>query len=379
MTTRQTHLATTRQTPEVAPDAVYVTGWGVASPLGMGAADFSKAFVEERDALADVTAMFEEKLPADRAFAIPDFQVRDHLGRKGTRFFDRSTALALVACDQTLQDTGFAVTDENRGQVGLILGTTSGSVKSTSDFSRETITEDRPYLVNPVLFPNAVMNCAAGQAAIWYGLKGVNTTIAGGRMAGIAALRYASRSLRWGDADALLVGAVEEFSPHNAWLTHLPGGSAPAGEGAALFMLERGEALLASGRRPDAEIMAVASASADPADRPAFVEAFADCVRQALREAGIAPGDLWAVAPGSGPESAIETATLEAGLGGDTVRRLPVARLVGECHAAQGALQLAAVLAHHRQDAALDGRPALITSFTPEGGVGAAVVRGWRR
>lgn len=75
----------------------------------------------------------------------------------------------------------------------------------------------------------------------------------------------------------------------------------------------------------------------------------------------------------------IETATLEAGLGAETVRRLPVARLVGECHAAQGALQLAAVLAHHRQDAALDGRPALITSFTPEGGVGAAVVRGWQR
>jgi 3-oxoacyl-[acyl-carrier-protein] synthase II len=345
----------------------------------MGAAEFSTAVVEERDALADVTGMFEEKLPADQAFALADFQVRDHLGRKGTRFFDRTTALALVACDQALKDTGLEVTDENRGQVGLILGTTSGSVKSTADFSRETVTEERPYLVNPVLFPNAVMNCAAGQAAIWYGLKGVNTTVAGGRMAGVAALRYASRSLRWGDADALLVGAVEEFSPHNAWLTHLPGGSSPAGEGAAFFMLETGEALLASGRRPDAEIMAVTSASADPEDRPAFAEAFADCVRNALRDAGVGPGDLWAVAPGSGPESSIETEALAAALGADAVRRLPVARLIGECHAAQGALQLAAVLAHHRHDAALDGRPALITSFTPEGGVGAAVVRGWQR
>ncbi|GHH19676.1 beta-ketoacyl synthase N-terminal-like domain-containing protein [Streptomyces lanatus] len=359
----------------LAADGVYITGWGVVSPLGIGADDFGAALAEERDALTDVTGMFEEKLPSPQAFALPDFRARDHLGRKGTRFFDRATALALVACDRALADTALTVTDTNRGKVGLVLGTTSGSVKSTSDFSRDTITQQRPYLVNPVLFPNAVMNCAAGQAAIWYGLKGVNTTLAAGRLAGITALRYASRGLSWGDADALLVGAVEEFSPHNAWLTHATGSSAPVGEGAAVFVLERGEALLSSGRRPDAELLAVASAYADPTAPAEFTEAFAACVRQALHKAEVDPADLWAVAPSSADP--VETGALDAA--GAGARHLPVTRLLGECRAAQGALQLAAVLAHHRRGTAPEGGPALITSFTPEGTIGAAVVRGWSR
>ncbi|MFJ9871273.1 beta-ketoacyl synthase N-terminal-like domain-containing protein [Streptomyces sp. NPDC101165] len=373
-------------------DALYVTGWGVVSPLGTGAEEFAVAFTEERDALVDVTGMYEEKLPAEQAFALPDFQAEERLGRKGTRFFDRATALALIACDEALRDTAITVTDANRADVGLVLGTTSGSVKSTSDFSRETITQDRPYLVNPVLFPNAVMNCAAGQAAIWFGLKGVNTTIAGGRMAQLAALRYAARSLSWGDVDTLLVGAVEEFSPHSAWLSHLADGPAPVGEGAAVFVVERGAALARTDRRPEAEILAVATGSADPEDRPSFVAAFANCVRQVLARAGVAAQDLWALSPGSGPaaqaraahrEPEVEHEVLALVLGDtdgpDAPVRLPVTRLVGDCGAAQGGMQLAAVLAHHRRSAALDGRPALITSCTADGAFGATVVRGWQR
>ncbi|MBD0743108.1 hypothetical protein BG418_16165 [Streptomyces sp. CBMA152] len=376
--------AAAREPDALDADALYVTGWGVVSPLGIGADAFSAAFVEERDALVEVTGMYEEKLPAERAFALPDFRAKELLGRKGTRFFDRATGLALVACDEALRDTAITVTDGNRADVGLVLGTTSGSVKSTSDFSRDTITQDRPYLVNPVLFPNAVMNCAAGQAAIWFGLKGVNTTIAGGRTAHLAALRYALRSLSWGDANTLLVGAVEEFSPHSAWLAHLGGGRAPVGEGAAVFAVERGAALAGTDRRPEAEILAVLTGSADPDDRPGFVTAFAGCVRQALARAGVAPGDLWAVAPGHGeaesePEHEVLALVLGAADGPDAALRLPVTRLVGDCGAAQGGLQLAAVLAHHRRAAALDGRPALITSCTADGAFGAAVVRGWQR
>ncbi|MGW3018806.1 beta-ketoacyl synthase N-terminal-like domain-containing protein [Streptomyces longwoodensis] len=373
---------TTDQIPvsQSPPTPLHITGWGVLSPLGDGAREFSEAVVQGRSGLTDVSGMFEEELPGDKAFALPEFQVRTYLGRKGTSFFDRSTSLALIASDHALKDTGLEVTDDNRDQVGLVLGTTTGSIKSTSDYSRETLTQQRPYLVNPVLFPNTVMNCAAGQAAIWHRLKGVNATIAGGQLAGLTALRYASRTLRWGDAEALLVGAVEEFSPHTAWATHLAADSATAGEAAVVFVVESGEPGAAGRRRPDAEILAVELATTDPEQGAEAVRAgYAQCIERALRTAGVTAGELWAVAAGSTGPGDPEEAALDEALGAASPTRLRVKELAGECHAAAGALQIAAVLAHHRGTPALDGRPALITSATREGAFGAAVIRGWHR
>ncbi|MEU5182210.1 beta-ketoacyl synthase N-terminal-like domain-containing protein [Streptomyces longwoodensis] len=373
---------TTDQIPvsQSPPTPLHITGWGVLSPLGDGAREFSEAVVQGRSGLVDVSGMFEEELPGDKAFALPEFQVRTYLGRKGTSFFDRSTSLALIASDHALKDTGLEVTDDNRDQVGLVLGTTTGSIKSTSDYSRETLTQQRPYLVNPVLFPNTVMNCAAGQAAIWHRLKGVNATIAGGQLAGLTALRYASRTLRWGDAEALLVGAVEEFSPHTAWATHLAADSATAGEAAVVFVVESGEPGAAGRRRPDAEILAVELATTDPQQGAGAVRAgYAQCIERALRTAGVTAGELWAVAAGSTGPGDPEEAALDEALGAASPTRLRVKELAGECHAAAGALQIAAVLAHHRGTPALDGRPAMITSATREGAFGAAVIRGWHR
>jgi 3-oxoacyl-[acyl-carrier-protein] synthase II len=374
MTTDQTSVSESPPTP------LYITGWGVVSPLGDGAREFSEAVVQGRSGLVDVSGMFDEELPGDKAYALPEFQVRNYLGRKGTSFFDRSTSLALIASDHALKDTGLVVTDDNRDQVGLVLGTTTGSIKSTSDYSRETLTQKRPYLVNPVLFPNTVMNCAAGQAAIWHRLKGVNATIAGGQLAGLTALRYASRTLRWGDAEALLVGAVEEFSPHTAWATHLALDSATAGEGAVVFVVESGEATAGTRRRPDAEILAVELATVDPEQGAEAVTAgYTECITRALRTAGVTADELWAIAPGSAGPGEAEEEALDGVLGTARPTRLRVKELAGECHAAAGALQIAAVLAHHRGAPALDGRPALITSATAEGAFGAAVIRGWHR
>ncbi|MEE3922501.1 hypothetical protein V2I01_41795 [Micromonospora sp. BRA006-A] len=75
------------------------------------------------------------------------------------------------------------MTDDNRDRIGIVTGTTAGSVKSSVDYAAETFTQQPPYLVNPALFPNTVMNCAAGQSAIWYKLHGPNATVAGGPLA----------------------------------------------------------------------------------------------------------------------------------------------------------------------------------------------------
>jgi 3-oxoacyl-[acyl-carrier-protein] synthase II len=331
-----------------------ITGCGVLSAAGIGLEPL----------LSAVTAA-EPPAREDGDFAVANFDVRTFLGRKGTAFLDRSTALALVACGQALEDSGLRVDEGNRERVGVVLGTSVGSLRSMSDYTRETLVEERPYLVNPALFPNTVMNCAAGQSAIRYGLAGVNATLAGGELAFLSVLRYAASALRRGYADTLLAGAVEELSPHRSRAVQLQpdGPPAGAGEAAAVFVVEPA----GSGRPAAAEVLAV-TAGFDPEGNGAL----RDRLAVALEAAGAEPARV-SLAAGSEAPDEQEALARELGIG--EVRRFPWRSHLGACQAAAAGLQVATLLALGRHAPASDGQLWALAGREPDGAVAAAVIR----
>lgn len=201
------------------PDTLVVSGWSVASPYGLGA----QAFAEGVRGLRDAVRAGDEEAdlgPYERAGRIPDFDVRAVLGRKGTRAMDRATGLAVATAGMLLEQAGAGLAEEVPEAVGMVLGTGHGSVQSIMDFTRDSLTGEKPFHVDPALFPNTVMNRAAGQSAIWHTLRGPNTTVSGGALTGLLALSYAARLLRRRHCEAVLCGAVEEFSRERAWLEY---------------------------------------------------------------------------------------------------------------------------------------------------------------
>lgn len=375
----------TAAAPAVGSRVLAVTGWGLLSGVATDPAQLGAVLTGGGPGPVDASSLVEDPLPSPEAYALVDFRVRDHLGRKGTSFFDRATALAMVAAKQAFADSDLVVDDGNRDRVGIVFGTTAGSARSTSEYSRETFINERPYLVNPLIFPNAVMNCAAGQAGIWYGLRGPNATVAAGSMSALNGLRYTRNLLACKYADALLVGATEEFSAQSAWATRFAqqrsGGTTTVGEGSAMFVVEDAEAVRAAGRKPDAEILAVEVSLRDPAEPGAARAGLEECLRRALSRAGVGPEDVWAVATqenGMAALDAVEDGAVRAVLG-KAPRRLRVKDHLGECHSATSVFQLAALFALHRSDPALDGRISVVTARSSDGAVGAAVVRGWSR
>jgi len=356
-----------------------VLGFGLISPAGTGDGELVAALAGPPPPV-DVTGMYEAPLPHPKAHALVDFNVRTELGRKGTSFYDRRTALTVVACGRALTDAAMQITDDNRRRTGVVLGTTAGSVQSAVDYAVDTFTQSPPYLVNPALFPNTVMNCAAGQSAIRLGLNGVNATVAGGRIAFLSVLRYCGNTFRARQADCLLAGAVEEFTPHTAWLSRLRrSDNVLPGEGGAVFVL-RPAGTAANVRRPDAVVLAVTLAFCPGGgDRAA---AIARCVRRSLAESGVAGDEVIMAAVGGADDEQTERASWRAvadGLGHTTWRRLDLEGVAGDNPTATGALELAAILSLHRHDAGIDGQASVLVTQTPEGAVGAAVVRGWSR
>ncbi|MFJ7156727.1 beta-ketoacyl synthase N-terminal-like domain-containing protein [Streptomyces sp. NPDC101118] len=359
--------------PPADPAALVVSGWAVASPYGLGRSEFSTGLRAAQGALTELDPA-EWPVPYDRAGLIPGFDIREVLGRKGTRAMDRVTAIAAATVGMLLADYGQGL-DDPEG-TGLVLGT-SGSVQSIMDFTESALTGEKPFHVDPARFPNTVMNCPAGASAIRHTLKGPNVTLSGGATTGLLTLNYASRLLRAGHASALLAGAVEEFSPQRARLERVAdhGGDAPQplGEGAALFMLERAGHAHAGGRVPLATVLGLRFRSfADPARAGAALER---CVADVLAAAGAHPEELALVAPGqpAGPLAKQEAAVLDALPG--PVLRLGPRLLIGDTTAAAGAFQTAAVLAESDANPALAGRLALVTAVDRDGTAGAGLLR----
>ncbi|MEU1667885.1 beta-ketoacyl synthase N-terminal-like domain-containing protein [Streptomyces sparsogenes] len=357
-----------------------ISAWAAVSPLGLHGADFSAGLRSGRRAAGPLDPE-EWSVPFQEACLVPDFHIKQILGRKGTRSMDRATGLAVTALGRLLTD-GDAAGERLPGvgeDTGVALGTSTGSAQSIMDFTRDSLVSERPFFVDPARFPNTVLNRAAGQSAIWHGLKGPNTTVAGGRATGLLTLQYALRLQRAGRAGTVLCGAVEEFSSARAWLewhARADGDTAAVlGEGAAVWLLEPEESAREHGRGGLVDVAGVEFGFAADPERARTV--LAEVVRRLLDRTGTEAGRLWAVADSQAPgaEGEAERAALADVLGGHEPLRVSAADSIGDTYAASAAFQIAAVLALAERREAAPGSPALVTSVDRDGVVGAALLR----
>lgn len=300
-----------------------ITAWSAISPYGLDAASFAAGIRDGRPA-------------ATRA--VPGFDQREVLGRKGTKAMDRVTGLAVAAARPLAHERDAAI----------VFGTTAGGVQTMSDFTRASLTGQRPYDVDPAVIPGVVMNCAAAQCAIWFGVTGPNATIAGGRVAGLLALAYGRRLLRAGRAAAVLCGAAEELSPVRSRLEPDVG---DLGEGAAVLRLE-----------PPGSATAIASVLAVDV---AAGESIVRSARKALDLAGVTAAQVGTVVTVTRAERDALRGVCAAG------GPAPVAELTGDAGAAAALFAVAAAITAAREP----GELALIAAADPAGLAGAAVLR----
>lgn len=235
---------------------IAITGLGVISPIGVGKQSFFQGLQDGRSGIKRVTLFDTSTIRSKLAGEISDFNPEKILDQKGLRNLDRSTTLVLAAAKLAVEDGRLEISSNNTDRLGVVIGSTMGSVCSISDFDRQALKEG-PRSVNPALFPNTVINSPASQISIRLGIKGFNTTISSGFTSSFDAIEYAMNFLRLGRAQAVLVGAVEELCEQTykgfykiGFLSGSRGGEeicspfdrrrngAIIGEGAAVFLME---------------------------------------------------------------------------------------------------------------------------------------------
>jgi len=357
-------------------DRPVISAWTAISPFGHDRGSFADGIRARRNPMSTVDAARWPHVPEETACTVPDFDPRKFFGTKGTRAMNRVSGLTVAATKHLLADIGVEP-ETDRGDIGFVLGTTTGSTQSMMDLTRASLTGDKPDHVEPAAVPGCVMNCAAGQAAIWHGLKGPNATIAAGRNTGPHALNYARRLLLTGRASRVLCGAAEEYSAARSWVEHHRRAAPPTsvmGEGCAMFLLEPA-GQLPPGRTALATLAGFESRMCLDADLPGAITA---AVRALLASAGVAEEQVWAATGSDFADddgTLVESVALRELFGDAVVDRVPAAGLIGDTASASAMFQLAAVLSVAESAERAGAEHAVVTTCDDDGSVACTLLR----
>ncbi|EFL17233.1 beta-ketoacyl synthase N-terminal-like domain-containing protein [Streptomyces sp. C] len=362
-----------------------VVSAGVVSSAGYGLAPLAALLSGEAVPGAGAGPDAED-YPPRPVRPVPDFKLADHLGRKGIKYLDRLTGLSLVACKQALESAGPGGAGEEPARTGVVLATNTGSIAGYTDLLYDTLTLDKPQLINPGKFSHSVMNVSAGQMAIRHGFKGLNATVAGGRSASLYAFRHARMAMSVGHADRLLVGGSEELSAPTAWAWHHAGTldeRASVGEGSAIFVVtsdptaEEQETALADLLACEVGYNTWAGVNQRQEGRRGLTDGLASAITRVLERSGVRAEDVDVVSLGAthhvGLER-LEERAVRLALG-HLPQQVRVGEVLGETYSASGAMQLAGLLAHWSDEPAGRPRIGLVTSVGHDGNAGALIVR----
>jgi 3-oxoacyl-[acyl-carrier-protein] synthase II len=312
--------------------------------IGIGRAEFAAALEHGESGIREITG-FEvpDGLPS-LAAEVLNLDVTKFL-RSTKNYLDRNSELSFAAFELAIRDAQLDLEKMDRRRIGFVFGTEWGNAQTLATFNNALV-QKGPKFVPPVLFPHAYPNTTDSLISIEYGIKGMNTNLAGFGCSGAEAIAYGVDIVGSGRADVVIAGGADaltrelfiacatagELSPGKSGGVEgcrpfaADRNGAVAGEGAAFVVLETAEHAAARGARKLATVTGIS--------RMNVAE---------LADVNPAVCAIMSSASGSVDGDAREESEITAAFG----NRLPVTAiksLCGDAFGASGAINIAAAV-----------------------------------
>lgn len=156
------------------------------------------------------------------AALIPKIRYKKLINPSLLRRMDSISKQATVAVKMAIEKAGLKINRKNSGKIGLVFGTGTGPVETVERFNR-TIINQGSERANARLFPNTVMNAAAGNIGLNFKIVGPTTTICAGGVSALNALYFANNLIQQGITEQVIVVSSDEFNePMLAGLERVP-------------------------------------------------------------------------------------------------------------------------------------------------------------
>ena len=349
---------------------IVITGVGLTAPNGNDWASFREALLAGRSGVQP----YEIRYVGETLAGVCDFDARRYQAKKEIRRGTRAGSVGVYSANEAVAHSGIDWDNVDKSRVGIYVGVTEhGNVE----------TENEIHLIKGYDYdtsfwshhhnPRTVANNPAGEIALNMGFTGPHYTIGAACAAGNAGLVQGAQMLRLDECDLAIAGGTSEsihtfgifasFKSQNALASHPDPARASrpfdtqrngivVSEGGCVYTLER----LSDAKARGAELYGELAGYAMNTDATDFVlpnpERQAQCVRMALKRAGLAPEDIDIVsthATGTMSGDAQECAALREVFGKcPSVRVNNTKSYIGHAMGAAGSLELAGNLSSFR-------------------------------
>lgn len=282
---------------------VVITGLGVISSIGIGWKEFWEGLLRGKSGIGPVTSFDTSNHFTHNGGEVRIFNPEEFLPVERLSFMNRSARMALAAAKLATEDSGLKTDDFDNHRIGVSFGTTLGDAQTIEDIDVLLV---RNQAVNEELFCRLPSHSAPSHIAREFKCRGPHLMFSTACAAGNYAIAYGFDLLRLNRADIVLAGASDpisriEYTGFNQFSAVAPEKCQPfdknrkgmmLAEGAAVVVLESLEH--AAGRRAPvyAEILGYGLSCDAFHMTSASVEGIAECMRKALREAGITTDDV---------------------------------------------------------------------------------------
>ena len=346
---------------------VVITGLGAVSAIGVGRDAYWESLKEGRSGIKKISSFDTTSYPCDVAGEITDFDPADFMTTQQARRIDRFAQLAIAAAKLSIADAGLEITPANQSSVGMILGTSLGTLCYLEQ-QLALLNEKGVKRINPFFPTSVIPSSAATQVMLELKIKGTCKTLSTACASSTWSIGEAFEAIKFGKSDVMLAGGSEapitpsvlaslgslqllaqpESSPTSCFRPFCKDAAGfVLGEGAGILVLEE----LAHALQRDARIYAEIGGFGSTTDayhvmafEPSFERPVA-AIHAALAQAEVRPTDLGYINPHgiAIPDSDHGEATILKLALGEAAFQIPVSAtkpMTGHTLGACGALEL---------------------------------------
>jgi 3-oxoacyl-[acyl-carrier-protein] synthase II len=191
---------------------VVVTGIGAVSPLGHDVHSLLNGILQCKSGIKKIDVFDTTGIPSKVAGMIDvgegGFNADLHMNPTEQRKLDKFIIYAVAASDQAVADSAlFELSEEQKSKTAVMIGSGIGGIGRLYELSSVLFTGERR--ISPFFIPSVLVNLAAGNVAIKYGITGPNYSVVSACATSTHCIGEAFRSIRDGYNDFVIAGGAE--------------------------------------------------------------------------------------------------------------------------------------------------------------------------
>lgn len=186
---------------------VVITGMGAVTPVGNTVDEFWASLKAGKHGIGQITR-FKSDLKVKLAAEVKNFNSEAVIPKKEIRRMDLFCQYAVAAAYEAVNMSGSEEIIKNNYRAGAIIGSGIGGLQTIEE-QVIRMYEKGTNRINPLFIPMGIVNMAAGNIALRFGLKGICTSSVTACATGNNCIGEAFRNIKHGYADIILAGGSE--------------------------------------------------------------------------------------------------------------------------------------------------------------------------